>query len=149
MTDQLEPAHTARPTDPVPPGVGVITSVPWRRLLGYLRPHVLPFGAAIVALLVSTGAALLLPLAVGGLVGAVQPGPATRRSLDQVVLLLVVLAVVLAVAGFVQGYLLGVIGERIVARLRSQLYARLVTLPPGLPRSPARRGADLAAVAAT
>ena len=35
---------------------------------------------------------------------------------------------VIAVAGFVQGYLLGVIGERIVARLRSQLYARLVTL---------------------
>ena len=42
---------------------------------------------------------------------------------------MVVLALVLAVAGFVQGYLLGVIGERIVARLRSQLYARLVTLP--------------------
>ncbi len=58
---------------------------------------------------------------------AVQPG-GDGADLDTVVLALVGLAAVLAVAGFVQGYLLGVTGERIVARLRSQLYARLVTL---------------------
>src|SRR6185503_4627813 len=97
-------------------------------LLGYLRPHLLAFFAALGALLVSTGAALLLPLAIGGLVGAVSGGR-DAGSLDQLILLLVVLALVLAVAGFVQGYLLGVIGEQVVARLRSQLYARLVTLP--------------------
>jgi subfamily B ATP-binding cassette protein MsbA len=128
VTDQFEPAPAGGAIDTAAASVSVITSVPWRRLLGYLRPHLLAFGAAIVALLVSTGAALLLPLAIGGLVGAVS-GSGDSASLDQVMLLLVVLALVLAVAGFVQGYLLGVIGERIVARLRSQLYARLVTLP--------------------
>ncbi len=48
--------------------------MPWRRLLGYLRPHWLAFSGAVVALLISTGAGLLLPLAVGQLVGAVEPG---------------------------------------------------------------------------
>ncbi len=104
-----------------------LASVPWRRLLGYLRPHLLAFSAALVALLVSTLAGLLLPLAVGTLVGAVQPG-GDSADLDAVVLVLVGLAAVLAIAGFIQGYFLGVTGERIVAHLRSQLYARLVTL---------------------
>ncbi len=128
MSDELEQTRAEPATDPPPAGVAVVTSVPWRRLLGYLRPHLLAFCAALGALLVSTGAALLLPLAIGGLVGAVSGGR-DAGSLDQLILLLVVLALVLAVAGFVQGYLLGVIGEQVVARLRSQLYARLVTLP--------------------
>ncbi len=123
----MSAAGASSAEDPRPSTLDSVTSVPWRRLLGYLRPHLLAFGAALVALLVSTLAGLLLPLAVGTLVGAVQPG-GDSANLDTVVLVLVGLAAVLAVAGFIQGYLLGVIGERIVARLRSQLYARLVTL---------------------
>ncbi|MFN8622397.1 MAG: ABC transporter ATP-binding protein [Chloroflexota bacterium] len=127
MTDEprdpdAEPARR-EPAPPPPP----LTAVPWRRLLRYLRPHWKAFGGAIVALLISTGAGLLLPIAVGRLVGAVEPG-GDSGALDQVVALLIGIAAVMAVASFVQSYLLGVTGERIVATLRQQLYARLVTL---------------------
>ncbi len=49
-------------------------------------------------------------------------------GLDRLVLLLVILFSVQAVGSFLQTYFLGVVGERIVARLRSDLFARLVTL---------------------
>ena len=123
-TQDWDPTAPRRTPDAPPPP---LTAVPWRRLLRYLRPHWRAFTGAVLALLVSTAAGLLLPLAVGRLVGAVEPG-GDPGALDQVVGALIAIAVVIAVAGFVQGYLLGVIGERIVATLRRQLYARLVTL---------------------
>ena len=101
--------------------------MPWGRLFAYLRPHLKLFAVAVVALLISTVAGLLLPLVIGGLVGqVVDSGDAA--GLDQLLLILVGITAVLAVAGFVQTWSLGVIGERIVARLRSQVFERLVTL---------------------
>jgi subfamily B ATP-binding cassette protein MsbA len=101
--------------------------VPWRRLLGYLRPNLKLFAVAVVALLVSTGFGLLLPLVIGGLVNeVVSAGDAA--GLDRLLLMLVGITLVLAVAGFAQTWSLGVIGERIVARLRAQVFGRLVTL---------------------
>ena len=108
----------------VPPG---LTGVPWRRLLGYLRPHVRLFAVAVAALLVSTVFGLLLPLVVGGLVNeVVSAGDAA--GLDRILLLMAGITLVLAVAGFAQTRSLGVIGERIVARLRAQVFERLVSL---------------------
>jgi subfamily B ATP-binding cassette protein MsbA len=101
--------------------------VPWRRLLGYLRPHLRLFAVAIVALVISTLAGLALPLVIGGFVGqVVAAGDAGR--LDQLMLALVGLTIVLAAASFAQTWSLGVIGERIVARLRAQVFDRLVSL---------------------
>ncbi len=101
--------------------------MPWRRLLAYLRPQLKLFAVAVVALLVSTGFGLLLPLVIGGLVNeVVSAGDAA--GLDQLLLVLVGITLVLAVAGFAQTWSLGVIGERIVARLRAQVFDRLVTL---------------------
>jgi subfamily B ATP-binding cassette protein MsbA len=122
MTDDLPPPAPSPDAPPIPIG-----SVPWRRLLAYLRPHWKAFGGAIAALLVSTVAGLLLPIAVGQLIGAVEPG-GDPGVLDQVVAALIGIAALMAVASFVQSYLLGVTGERIVATLRAQLYGRLVTL---------------------
>jgi subfamily B ATP-binding cassette protein MsbA len=82
---------------------------------------------AVVALLISTGFGLLLPLVIGGLVGEVVTAGDTA-GLDRLLLLLVAITLVLAVSGFVQTWSLGVIGERIVARLRAQVFDRLVTL---------------------
>ncbi len=82
---------------------------------------------AVVALLISTGFGLLLPLVLGGLVGEVVTAGDTA-GLDRLLLLLVAITLVLAVSGFVQTWTLGVIGERIVARLRAQVFDRLVTL---------------------
>jgi len=101
--------------------------VPWRRLLGYLRPNLLLFSVAVVALLIGTGAGLLLPLAIGGLVGEVVSAGDTA-GLDRLVLLLLALTVVLAISAFVQIWSLGVVGERIVARMRAQVFDRLVSL---------------------
>ena len=82
---------------------------------------------AIVALLIGTAAGLLLPLVIGGLVSeVVDAGDA--GALDQLILMMVALSVVLAVAAFAQTWTLGVIGERIVARLRAQVFDRLVSL---------------------
>jgi len=107
--------------------VARLTGVPWRRLLGYLRPHLGLFAIAVVALVVGTLAGLLLPLVVGGFVGeVVSAGDA--GGLDQLVLLLAGLTVVLAVTTFAQTWALGVMGERIVARLRGQVFDRLVSL---------------------
>ena len=126
MSDELGSLPDERPGDPPQAGVRIVTSVPWRRLLGYLRPHLLALAGALVALLIATVTALLLPLVIGRLVTVVSSGDGA--GLDQIILLLVAMAAVLAVAGFVQTYLLGVIGERIVARLRSQLFGQLLTL---------------------
>jgi subfamily B ATP-binding cassette protein MsbA len=112
---------------PAEDGVARLTGVPWRRLLGYLRPHLGLFAIAIVALVVGTAAGLLLPLVVGGFVGeVVSAGDA--GGLDQLVLLLAGLTMVLAVTTFAQTWALGVMGERIVARLRGQVFDRLVSL---------------------
>jgi len=70
VTDDLG-LQTPRPDAPgqtqaAPPPS--LSAVPWRRLLGYLRPHWRAFTGAVFALLVSTAAGLFLPLAVGTLV---------------------------------------------------------------------------------
>ncbi len=101
--------------------------MPWRRLLGYLRPHLALFAVAVVALLVSTAAGLLLPLVVGGFVGQVVDS-GDGAGLDRLILLLVGLTAVLAVTTYFQTWALGVVGERIVARLRLQVFDRLVSL---------------------
>jgi subfamily B ATP-binding cassette protein MsbA len=104
-----------------------LTGVPWRRLFGYLRPHLALLSLALVFLLIGTVAGLLLPLVIGGLVGEVVTA-GDAAGLDRLILAMVGLALVLAASAFVQTWTLGVIGERIVARMRGQLFERLVSL---------------------
>ena len=104
-----------------------LTGVPCGRLFGYLRPNLALFSVAVVALLVGTGAGLLLPLVIGGLVGEVVSAGDTG-GLDQLALVLLGLTIVLAISAFVQTWSLGVVGERIVARMRAQVFDRLVSL---------------------
>ncbi len=107
--------------------VRAVSGVPWRRLLGYLRPHTAPFSIAILGLLVGSGLGLAVPLVVAGLVSSVVAG-GDGAGLDRLILGLVVLFLAQSLGGLVQSYLLGVVGERIVARMRGQLFGRLVTL---------------------
>lgn len=104
-----------------------LTGVPWRRLLGYLRPHVGLFVIALVGLLLSAGLGLVLPLLIARITTVVVAG-ADMTNLDRLAAGLVFLFSVMALGSFLQTYLLGVIGERIVARMRTQLFGRLVTL---------------------
>ena len=112
---------------PVDDGPARLTGVPWGRLFGYLRPHLGLFAIAVVALIIGTVAGLLLPLVIGGFVAEVVSAGDTG-GLDQLVILLAGLTVVLAATTFAQTWALGVMGERIVARLRGQVFDRLVSL---------------------
>ena len=118
----------------VPPDAGEVArrirglgGVPWRRLLHYLRPHLLPFSVAIGGLLLGSGLALLVPLVVAGLVTSVIAG-GDAAGLDRLLIGLVILFLAQSLGGFIQSYLLGVVGERVVAQLRGELFGRLVTL---------------------
>ena len=121
-------------TPRVPPGPGDVvrevrglSGVPWRRLARYVRPHVGRFALALVGLVLSAGLGLLFPLLIAQITTVVVAG-GEMAGLDRIVLLLIVLFSVQAVGSFLQSYFLGVVGERIVARMRSELFARLVTL---------------------
>ena len=103
------------------------TGVPWRRLLAYLRPHLLLFSIALVGLVLSAGLGLLFPLLIARITSEVVAG-GDVAGLDRLIVGLVLLFSVQAVGSFLQTYLLGVVGERVVATLRGQLFARLVTL---------------------
>ena len=118
----------------VPPGprevaarVRGLGGVPWRRLFGYLRPELPRFLVALVGLVIGSGLSLLMPLVVAGLVSAVVAG-GDGAGLDRLIAGLLVLFLAQSAGGFVQTWLLGVTGERIVARMRGQLFERLVTL---------------------
>ncbi len=105
-------------------------NVSWRRLLGYLRPYRWWMLGALLALLLSTGVGLLLPLAVGQLVNSFAD-PMARFNLNQVALALVVVIVVQALFSLAQSYALSFVGERVVSDLRIQAYTHLQRLPLG------------------
>jgi subfamily B ATP-binding cassette protein MsbA len=101
--------------------------VPWGRLLGYLRPHWIPFSIALVGLVFSSALGLLFPLVIAGITTQVVAG-GDPGGLDRLIALLFLLFCVQALGSFLQTYLLGVVGERLVAQLRGELFGRLVTL---------------------
>ncbi len=107
--------------------VRVIGGIPWRRLFGYLRPDLGRFMVAVLGLLLGSGLALAVPLVVAGMVTAVVNG-GDPDGLNRLIAGLVVLFLAQALGGFVQSYLLGVVGERVVARMRGELFASLVNL---------------------
>jgi ATP-binding cassette, subfamily B, bacterial MsbA len=127
------PSVLPNPGGPTTPGevvrrVRTVSSgVPWRRLFGYLRPHWLQFSIALVGLLLGSGLALLVPLVVAGLVTQVVAG-GDSSGLDRLIVALVFLFLAQSLGSFLQSYYLGVVGEKVVARMRSQLFERLVTL---------------------
>jgi subfamily B ATP-binding cassette protein MsbA len=125
--DPLAPVTVPTSAGEVARRVRGLRGVPWRRLFRYLRPHLVPFCIAIGGLLLGSGLALAVPLVVAGLVTSVIAG-GDAAGLDRLLAGLVILFLAQSLGGFVQSYLLGVVGERMVAQLRSELFARLVTL---------------------
>ncbi len=104
-----------------------------RRLFGYVRPYRGRLVLGIVAVTVASLVALLFPLLIRNLLNSAfgqgaDPGDA-RALLDRTALLLVVLVAVQAVFNFIRTFELGRVGEAVVADLRKQLFAHLLTLP--------------------
>jgi subfamily B ATP-binding cassette protein MsbA len=100
-----------------------------RQLLPRLRPHAGAVALATVMLLISAALGLAFPYIVGKIFdGAFMRG--NPRALDRIALVMLGLVILQAAAGFVQSYLLSATGERVIAKLRKDLFGHLLTLPP-------------------
>lgn len=99
----------------------------WRRLLGYLAPHRARLALAVFSLLFATGLGLIFPLVIADLLAAVLAEKG-YQALNALTLTLIGLFFAQALFTFVQNYNLAYIGEKIVFRLRNQLYAHIQRL---------------------
>ena len=101
----------------------------FRRLGPRLRPHRWALAAATLFLLLSGSIGLAFPIVVRHLMDAafVQ---LDRALLNRIALLLLALFAVQGLFNFFQVYLLGATGERVIAGLRRDLFAHLLTLSP-------------------
>ncbi|MBB4634902.1 ABC transporter ATP-binding protein [Longimicrobium terrae] len=100
-----------------------------RYLVPRLKPHSGKLSIAAAMLLASTAMSLVFPTVVGRIMDTAF-GAGGRQQLDRTVLFLLALFSVQAVMTFCQAYLLSASGERIIARLREDLFAHLLRLPP-------------------
>ncbi|HET6578217.1 MAG TPA: ABC transporter transmembrane domain-containing protein [Gemmatimonadales bacterium] len=100
------------------------------RLWPRVRPYRGILLGATVALVLSSLASLAFPMAVKYLLDAAFVNH-DRSLLDRIALGLVGLFCVQAVLNYIQAYLLSAAGEKAVAGLRRELFARLLDMPPG------------------
>lgn len=99
-----------------------------RRLLGYLRPYAALVPIMILMLLLGAAGQALGPAVIGQAVNELMSG-ASLAQVNQTALLLLGVYV-LGLIGFAgQVYLVGVTGQRILARLRSDIFAQVQSLP--------------------
>ncbi|MFI8572548.1 ABC transporter transmembrane domain-containing protein [Stenotrophomonas bentonitica] len=94
----------------------------------FVRRHVGLFSAWLVALAVSSVATLSLPVAVRQMI---DHGFNSGGQINKAFALLFLVAVVLALATAARFFFVSLLGEKVVADLRSRLYAHLITLGAG------------------
>jgi subfamily B ATP-binding cassette protein MsbA len=87
-------------------------------------------GLASLTLVASALLGLAFPLIVGYLLDAAFVRQ-DREILDRIAIGLVLLFTVQAVLNYIQTYLLSAVGERVIAGLRKELFAKLLEMPPG------------------
>ncbi|MDB4909694.1 MAG: transporter transrane region, partial [Gemmatimonadetes bacterium] len=103
---------------------------PLRPLLARLKPYPAPLIFGALALLLSSAIGLAFPLIVRELLDAAFV-KGDGGLLNKLALLLVVIFAVQGVLSFVQVWLITSVAEKVIARLRSELFAHLVRLSPG------------------
>ena len=96
------------------------------RILGLARPELPSLIAGIVFLAIGAGASLLFPQAIRYIVDRATGHGEGPVALDKAAVWLVALAALQAAAGGLRYALFTVAGERVVARLRADLFARLM-----------------------
>jgi len=104
------------------------TPISLGRLFNYLRPHLGRLVLALLALLGYSAVGVVFPLVIIQLLSTVLSPPYDSRSLDGVTVGLLLIFLTASVLQGFQGYLLAYIGERILLKLRTQLYAHLQAL---------------------
>jgi len=95
-----------------------------------VRPYRRGLLIATITLLLSSLLALAFPLVVRYLLDAAFERH-DRQLLDQIALGLLAIFATTAVLNYIQTYYLSATGERAVAGLRRELFAKLLTMPPG------------------
>ena len=103
---------------------------PLLALLPYLARHGSRVAAALAALLLAAGATLVVPLAVRRMIDHGFSAE-DRGFIDQYFIALIVVVAVLASASALRYYFVTWLGERIVAELRTDVFAHLIRLDPG------------------
>ncbi len=97
----------------------------WRRLLSLARPEAGLLLGGTAALFVGSALSLVFPRGIGLLMEIVTT-PGGRERMDQLVAALFVVFLVVSVAGFGRAYLYTLAGERVVVRLRRQLFGSII-----------------------
>lgn len=100
------------------------------RLVPWLRPHRRALAIASVCLLGSAAIGLAFPAVVKTLLDAAFQKH-DRSLLDRIALMLVGLFAIQGLLNFVQVFLLSSTAERVIAKLRDQVFTHLVHLSPG------------------
>ncbi len=111
-------------TDATLPRTRAPLRVTLRRFVALARPYRARLGASIGLLMVATAVSLVVPLGLKGLLDSVFTDT-DGALLDRLALGLLGLFALQAVLGAAGGYLLDWTGERVVADLRTRLYAHL------------------------
>ena len=103
----------------------------FRRLLSFVKPYRGHLAVASIGVLVASALGLVFPRIMGALVdSALVAGTADDTSdLDRIALFLLVVFALQASFNFVRIYFLTAMGEGVVADLRRDVYAHLMTLP--------------------
>ena len=109
------------------PRLRSLKQLDWQRLFFYVKPYRGKLALALLALMVSSGIGLILPLSVGWLVNTVAT-KASAAILDRVAIALLGVFVLQMVFNFTQSYFITYVGERAIADLRIQVYAHLQKL---------------------
>jgi len=118
MNDTSPPASASR--------LGKLGSL--KTLWPFVRSHAALFSAWLLALAVSSTATLSLPMAVKQMI---DHGFSGGSQINRAFGLLLVVAIVLALATAARFFFVSLLGEKVVADLRSRLYAHLIGLDAG------------------
>jgi subfamily B ATP-binding cassette protein MsbA len=100
----------------------------YRRMLVFVRPYWKKLAVAGVILVFNSLLGLVLPLAIGGVVNA-SFVEGSLQMLNWITAALFGIFVAQAILGFGQTYLSSWVGERVIADLRTHLYAHLQSMP--------------------
>ena len=100
-----------------------------RALSRFLQPYRGRFWLAMLVLLLAASAALVLPLAVRQVIDA-GFSPQAAASIDRYFLLLFAIALLLGLFTALRFYLVSWLGERVVADIRSAVYAHIIRMSP-------------------
>ncbi len=99
-----------------------------QRLLGYLRPHLRVLAVAMVFVLVSTGSTALGPALIGRAVDEYLAPGVDSAGLTRTMALLAAIYVAGLIGQSVQMWLIGSTGQRVLARMRVQVFDRVQSL---------------------